>query len=144
MNASEAEVDGISLCAKSVALDADLFESPDPPSSDEWQDIHNFLETLCIQPVEQGISIFNSTRPYASSSRASNEPLNDHISTAKHYSVHARSEAIVSHPARPRSQSPDHLPTERSAADEYKLVRPVFQYFRRQTVAGGGVGAEGC
>jgi hypothetical protein len=40
--------------------------------------------------------------------------------------VHARSDATMSHPTGPRSQPPDHLPTDRSAVDEHELVRPAL------------------
>jgi len=65
-------------------------------------------------------------RPHASSPSASSEPLNDHISAADHCTVHARSEATTSHPASPRSQPPDHLPTDQSAVEEHELVHPAL------------------
>jgi hypothetical protein len=32
----------------------------------------------------------------------------------------------MSHPAGPHSQPPDHLPTDQSAVDKHKLVRPTL------------------
>ena len=135
-NASEAEVDDGGR-AKSTELDAGLLDSPDtavdsttpaPPSSDGWYDIDDFPETAQrSRRSEQRASTSDCMRPYAaSSSRASSEPLHDHISTADHCTVRASSEATMSHPARPCNQPPDHLPTDRSAADEHELVRPAL------------------
>ena len=62
-------------------------------------------------------------RPRAPFSRASIEPLHDHISAAGQCTVRARSEAAISHLTRPRSQPLDHLPTDRSTRHEHKLVR---------------------
>ena len=54
-SASRVEVDDISLCAESVAIDKDLLDSPEtavdsitPAYSNlnEWYNINNFLETL--------------------------------------------------------------------------------------------------
>jgi hypothetical protein len=53
----------------------------------------------------------------------------------------------MAHPARPRNQAPDHLSTDRSAADEHELVRPALnsdifdgeerQRRQQEEVAGG-------
>jgi hypothetical protein len=63
--------------------------------------------------------------PYASSSYALSEPLNDHISAVDHYIASTRPEATMSYSTSLR-QPPDHLPIDRSAVDEYKLVRPIL------------------
>jgi hypothetical protein len=63
---------------------------------------------------------------HASSSYASSEALNDHVSVADHHPRRAISKATMSHLARPLSQPLDHLLTNRSAVDENKLVRPAL------------------
>lgn len=135
-SASRAEANDISLYAESVAADEDLLDSPEttvdsttpaPSNLDKWHDIDDFLETPRLQLAEQESSTSNPTRSRTSfSSHASSEPLNDHINVADRCTVRARSEAIMSHPACPRSQSPVHLPTDRSAVDEHELVRPAL------------------
>lgn len=131
-SASEAEVDDGSR-AKSTQPDAGLFDSPEnavdsttpaPPSPDGWHDIDDFPETAQrSRRSEQRPSTSNCMRPHISSSRAFSEPLHDHISAAGQCTVRASSEATMSHPAHRRNQPPDHLPTDRSTADEYELVR---------------------
>jgi len=148
-SASGAEVDDVSLCAESVAADEDLLDNletavdsttPAPSNLDEWHNIDNFLETPRLQLAEQKPSTSNPTRPRTSfSSRASSEPLNDHISAADHCTVRARSEVIMFHPACPYSQSPDHLPTDQSAVDKRELARPALNpdIFEEDRAAGG-------
>ncbi|PMD12282.1 hypothetical protein NA56DRAFT_500537 [Hyaloscypha hepaticicola] len=116
-SASRAEANDISLYAESVAADEDLLDSPEttvdsttpaPSNLDKWHDIDDFLETPRLQLAEQESSTSNPTR------------------SPDRCTVRARSEAIMSHPACPRSQSPVHLPTDRSAVDEHELVRPAL------------------
>jgi hypothetical protein len=54
------------------------------------------------------------------------EPLHDHISTVGCYTDRARSRGMMSHPARPCNQPPDHLHIGQSTADEHELVRPAL------------------
>jgi hypothetical protein len=94
-----------------------------------WHDIDDFLEmTQRLRRSEQKPPMPNSVRLHASTSRASSEPLHDHISAAGQCTVRARSEATMSYPARPRSHPLDHLPTDRSAGDAHEVVRHVLNF----------------
>ncbi|CZR56277.1 uncharacterized protein PAC_06165 [Phialocephala subalpina] len=133
-SASEAEADDGGLRVENAAADEGLLDSPEtaidsttpaaPSNPDVWHDIDDFLETAQrLRRSAQKPSTFDCMCSHASSSRASSEPLHDHISAAGQCTVRARSKATMSHPARSRNQPPDHLPTDRSAGDEHELIR---------------------
>ena len=115
LSASEAEVNDGGPRAERVVADEGLLDSPEtvtdsttpaPPSNpDGWHDIDDFPETAQrLRLAEQEPSTSDPMRPRTpSSSRASSEPLHDHIGIADHCTVRARSEATMSHPARPRN-----------------------------------------
>ncbi|KAF8850006.1 hypothetical protein BDZ45DRAFT_697068 [Acephala macrosclerotiorum] len=134
---AEAEADDGGPRAESAAADEGLLDSlettidsttPAPPSNpDVWHDIDGFLETAQrLRRSAQKPSTFDCMRLRASSSRASSEPLHDHINAAGQCTVRARSEATMSHPARSRNQPQDHFPTDRSAGDEHEPIRPAL------------------
>jgi hypothetical protein len=136
-SASKAEVDDGGLRAESAAVDEGLLDSletaidsttPAPPNSDVWHDIDDLLDTAeRLRHLEPNPSMSDSMRPHTSSSScASSEPLHDHISAAGQCTVCAKSETTMSPPTRPCNHSSDHLPTDRSAADEHELVRPAL------------------
>ena len=81
--------------AERVAADEGLLDNPEtatdsttpaPPSNpDGWHDIDDFLETAQrLRHAEQEPSTSDPMHPRTSSSRASSEPLHDHIGTADH------------------------------------------------------------
>ncbi len=132
----KAKVNDSGLRAGSVAADEGLLDSLEtaidsttsaPSNSDVWHDIDELLETAeRLQHSEPKPSTSHSMRHHtSSSSSASSKPLHDHISAAGQCTACAKSEATMSPPARPHNP-PNHLPTDRSAADEHELVRPAL------------------
>ena len=110
-SASKAEVDNGGLCAESAPVDEGLLNSletaidsttPSPPNPNAWHNIDDFPETAPrLRVAEQGASTSDSIHPYGPPSRLSSEPLHDHISAAGQCIVCAKSEPMMSPPARP-------------------------------------------
>jgi hypothetical protein len=152
-NASENEADYGSLRAESAEPDRGLFSNPEaardsrtsvsPSNPEGCHDIerNDFTETAQrLRLAEQDASTSDSMRPYSPSSRPSSDPSHGCIDAKDHSTDRARSEAVISHSARPRNQSPrrsrssplnqlseeDHLHTDQNAADEHEPVHPAL------------------
>ena len=139
--AESAEPDADSSSSLETAVDS---RPPAPPSNPEGCheiECNDFTETAQrLRFAEQEASTSDPMRPYGPSSRPSSEPLHDRIGTEDLYTRRARSEAMMSNSARPRSQplhysrasllnqlcQEGHLHIGRSITDEYGLVRPIL------------------